>query len=54
MPVKKYLLAAVAAAAIATPAVARDGSGYVGLEGGILFPRDQNLRVDETNSYYGS
>ena len=39
----KYLLAAVAAAAIASPAVARDGSGYVGLEGGVLFPQKQDI-----------
>ena len=39
----KYLLAAVAAAAIASPAAARDGSGYVGLEGGVLFPQKQNI-----------
>lgn len=39
---RKILLAAVAASAIATPAMARDGSPYVGVEGGILFPRDLN------------
>ncbi|MGI8930818.1 MAG: outer membrane protein, partial [Sphingomicrobium sp.] len=39
---KKYLLAAVAAAAIVTPAQARDGAAYVGIEGGLLFPKDQN------------
>ncbi|HEU4704357.1 MAG TPA: outer membrane beta-barrel protein, partial [Sphingomicrobium sp.] len=39
---RKYLLAAVAAAAIATPAVARDGAGYVGVEGGVLFPKDND------------
>ena len=39
---RKYLLAAVAAAAITSPAAARDGQGYVGIEGGILFPRDLN------------
>src|SRR3954463_9699846 len=32
----KYLFAAVAAGAIATPAVARDGP-YVGVEGGLMF-----------------
>jgi opacity protein-like surface antigen len=31
-----HLMAAVAAIAIATPAVARDGSPYVGIEGGVL------------------
>ena len=40
---RKYLLAAVAAATLATPAMARDGSGYVGVEGGILFPRNQDV-----------
>src|ERR1043166_8635702 len=33
----KYLLAAVAAAAIATPAVAHDGSPYVGVDGGLMY-----------------
>src|SRR4051794_24547692 len=40
---RKYLLAAAAAVAIASPAAARDGSGYVGIEGGVLFPQSQNL-----------
>jgi opacity protein-like surface antigen len=35
----RKLLLASAVAAIATPAVARDGSPYVGLEGGVLFPQ---------------
>ncbi|MEA3067122.1 MAG: hypothetical protein QOK41_529, partial [Sphingomonadales bacterium] len=40
---RKLLLATTAAlAVVATPAAARDGSGYVGIEGGILFPRSQN------------
>ncbi len=39
---RKFLLAAVAASAIATPALARDGSPYVGIEGGVLLPRDLN------------
>ena len=43
---RKYLLAATAAAAVvATPALARDGSVYGGIEGGIMFPRDQNADV---------
>ena len=33
---RKFLLAAVAVAAISSPAVARDGSMYVGLEGGPM------------------
>jgi opacity protein-like surface antigen len=49
---KKYLLAAVAVAAVASPAVARDGSGYLGVEGGIMFPKDQDadLFVDYTTT----
>jgi len=44
---RKYLfLAAVAAAAVASPAVARDNSPYVGIEGGVLLPRDTNFDVD--------
>src|SRR5437762_13866513 len=35
----RTVLLASAAAAIATPALARDGSPYVGPEGGILFPQ---------------
>jgi len=48
---RKYLLAAATAAIISTPAMARDGSGYVGLEGGALFPKSQhvNATVDFTN-----
>ena len=42
---RKYLLAAAAAAAFATPAAARDHSGYVGVEGGLLFPTSSNLRI---------
>ena len=46
---RKYLLTAAAAAAIATPAAvaARDHSGYVGIEGGILWPnKSADLHVD--------
>ncbi len=42
---KTLLLTAVAAASIATPAMARDGSGYVGLEAGVMFPKDNNADV---------
>ena len=42
---RKYLLAAVAVAAIASPAVARDGAGYIGVEGGIMFPKDNDADV---------
>lgn len=49
---RKYLLAAAAAAAFATPAMARDGSGYVGIEGGALFPKKQTISatIDFTNT----
>ena len=54
---RKYLLAAAAAAAIATPATqasARDHSGYFGLEGGILKAKNQSIHYDATGaSYYG-
>lgn len=39
----KYLLAAAAAAAIASPAAARDGVPYVGIEGGILVAKDSDV-----------
>ena len=42
---RKYLLAAAAVAAIASPAAARDGSGYVGVEAGALWPQDTLLDV---------
>ena len=46
---RSYLLAAAAAAAIATPALARDGSPYVGIEGGLMIVEDtdQSVRVDD-------
>ena len=37
---RNFLLAAVATAAIASPAMARDGSPYVGVDVGAWFPRD--------------
>ena len=43
---KRYLLAAVAVTAIAAPAQARDGSAYAGIEGGILFPKEQDTNAD--------
>jgi len=42
---RRYLLAAVAAAAIATPALARDGSPYVGVEGGLMIVEDMDQDV---------
>ena len=44
---RKFLLAAVASTALlASPAVAQDGGPYVGLEGGVLFPRDTDVDAD--------
>ena len=44
---RKYLfLAAAAAAAIASPAAARDGSIYAGIEGGFWGPSDTTLDID--------
>src|SRR5205085_897449 len=50
---RTILLATVAGlAVVATPAVARDGSMYGGIEGGVLFPKDQDadLNVDYTTT----
>jgi len=44
---RKYLfLAAAAAAAVASPAAARDGSIYAGIEGGLWGPLDTSFDVD--------
>jgi opacity protein-like surface antigen len=44
IPMRNYLLAGAAALVIAAPAAAtNDNSGYVGLEGGILFPKSQSV-----------
>ena len=40
---RNYLLAAVAAAALTSPALARDKSTYVGVEGGVMLVEDTNL-----------
>src|SRR5690242_1721533 len=60
---RKFLLAAAATIAVASPAAAADGSGYVGVDGGVLFPHRQNvngsidfvnpLAVDFQNSRVG-
>jgi len=42
----KYLLAAVAAAAIASPAMARDGQAYVGVEGGLVLANHEDFDLD--------
>ena len=53
---RSLLLATAAAAALAaTPAVAKNGSPYVGIEGGILFPENQRLEgaitLDDTTNF---
>ena len=46
---RNILLATVAGlAVVATPAMARDGSAYGGIEGGVLFPKDQDGDLDVT------
>ena len=40
---KRYLFAAAAVAAIASPAAARDGTGYVGLEAGVFIPQKSDV-----------
>jgi opacity protein-like surface antigen len=40
---KRYLFAAAAAAAIASPAAARDGSGYAGIEAGLFIPQKSDV-----------
>ena len=40
---KKLLLATAAAFAIATPAAAQDSGPYLGIEGGVMFPRDTEV-----------
>ena len=37
---RKLIIAATVMTAIASPALARDGAPYVGIEGGVLFPRN--------------
>src|ERR1044071_6374611 len=37
------LLAAAATIAVATRAAARDGSGYVGVDAGVMFPRNHTV-----------
>lgn len=45
---RKYHLAAVAVAALAAPALAQGSGPYVGVEGGVLFPRDTDVDADVT------
>src|SRR5205085_1200573 len=48
---KKHLLAAAAIVALATPAAARDNSGYFGIEVGALFPTDHNVKIDGDSEF---
>src|SRR5687768_8917526 len=43
---RKYLLAAVTAAAISSPALARDNSPYVGIEAGVAMSDEEFFDVD--------
>ena len=45
---RNILLAAVAVASLATPAMARDGAPYVGIEGGLLIAEDFDADIDIT------
>src|SRR5215210_3996152 len=44
---KLAIAAALASTGLATPAVARDHSPYVGVEGGILFVEDMDVDYDD-------
>ena len=46
---RNYLLAAVAAAALTSPAMARDKSTYVGVSGGVMLVEDTNLDFSYDN-----
>ena len=46
---RKHLLAAAALSALATPAVARDNSGYFGIEVGGLWASDTDVEVDDVD-----
>jgi OOP family OmpA-OmpF porin len=52
--VRKYLLTAAAAAAIATPAAARDHSGYIGVDAGLLLPVKSTVHINGADSYYAN
>jgi opacity protein-like surface antigen len=47
---RKYLLAATAAAVISTPAFAAANGPYVGIEGGVTFPQSTDLDVILNNT----
>jgi len=47
-----YLLAAVAAAALATPAMARDKSVYVGVDAGVMLVEDTKLDLNDDDDLF--
>src|SRR4051794_41967500 len=47
---RKHLLAATAAAVLATPAVAGAPGPYVGIEGGVTFPHSSDLDIVLNNT----
>lgn len=47
---RAYLMAGLAIAAVATPAMGRDHAPYLGVEGGILFPRTTDYNVSSTRT----
>ena len=47
---RRYLLAAAAAVAIASPAAARDGSAYVGFDLGAMMPEDNDFDFEGPNT----
>ena len=40
---RKYLLAGSALLIMATPAAAKDGAGYVGIDAGVVWPNSQDI-----------
>ena len=42
---KSVILLALSAGLCASPALARDGAGYFGIEGGVLIPRDTRISI---------
>ena len=43
---RRVILAAAAAATLSTPALARDGQPYIGIEGGAVFGQKTNFDID--------
>src|SRR5437868_7011818 len=51
---RRLLLATAAAMAVASPAMATDGSLYAGIEGGVLFPLDTKYDVTISGTQFSS